>query len=243
MTTKFSLSTYYRNSQGLWSGKWNIKESNLIFPIIFIIISLLSSGCSSPTPPMVLHHMPVVEPKYSYQGTLVVEKFTDDRPTSQKQLSQSPSVEHTFAGEILYSRVTNPDAVTYLQTVLSEEINQSGMFHSMPTGEYRLVGTLNSLKVNYKPEKINVPITLNGNSTPITLGGYPYYTAQVKYHVDLYKSGKKVFSKEIISNVKEIEYDSSIKNNPALISARAAQVLDQTIDKSVSQLLKSLASR
>ena len=210
----------------------------------FALLTFGLAGCSSSiTPPMPLNHVNTVSAHYDHLGSININQFVDARPHSQETDYSTSGQMLPLGSGIVYSGHTLPSVPVYLQQALSQEAAQTGIFTVInKPGRYTMTGTITSLAVSYKDTPINLPITLNGNSTPISLGGYPSFTAKVKYHVDIYQGEQRVFSKTIEENKKVKIYTDQSGISAQDISSQAASLLDQTVTLSIKDLFNSITA-
>lgn len=203
----------------------------------------LSACTTTTTPTMQLIHGGSVGKTYNNLGTITVNQFLDQRSNSEQVNHSTSSQLMPFAYGIVYSGQTIPSIPQYLQQSISQEAQQTGIFTpAKNTGQYTMSGNITSLYVSYKGEAINLPVTLNGNSTPVTLGGYPSFTAVVKYHVDIYQGNQRVFSKNVDETYTQKVYTDMSGASAQDISSQAQAVLDQTVTRSIKDLFDSISA-
>ncbi len=218
-----------------------INTGRILKTVTLGLFSLTLTACMSTTiPTLQLTHLSSVDKTYNNIGTVKVNTFLDQRPNNQTQLSAANW--GGLGNPVNYSGETTPNMAVYLRNAITKEATRTNIFTPSSSGQYTMSGYITALSVSYKDEMMNLPVTLNGNSTPITLGGYPTFTAKVKYHVEIYRGTQQIFSKNIDETNTVKVQSGQLGVSDRDISAQAGAVLDQTVTKSVKDLFDSMSA-
>lgn len=198
----------------------NKKNINKKFLFIFFCFSILSlTGC---TPTLPLAHTQNIDEHYKKLGTIEISRFKDDRPSIQTL--NSGSWKPYLNGQI-YTGNTNPDMLSYLQLVLAQEAQKSGIFEVTSPAEYQLTGFVKSLA-----------IIQNNYSTPKV----PAYSAIVKYQANLEKGGIVIFSKTIELYFNMYQWQLKNFDSVNITLETPQQALDMAITLSAKTLFSSI---
>ena len=214
---------------------------------------MLLAGCSMPQ--MDLTHATHLDAKYPTKGSIKIHQFEDVRPEEERTGGKTAT--NSLSAQT-WSGATDPEMMIFLQHVLVEEAENTGLFTGEDQAEYEMSGSVLSMKVDRKvtimrylgfipllagilASEPGEPYIWYGLAGSLVLSSldFPALNATVHFQVELTKDGATVFEKEI-QLTKKTKYWGVTEWSWSAVSNKASKVLDQAITESVEKLFEEI---
>lgn len=221
----------------------------------FTLIIMLM-GCAT-IPVMNLNHLPESEGyQYDNAGTIVIQKFDDERPLKEREGGKAPK-----NSKQVWSGSTNPSAQDYLQNTMETEFRKSGLFSVAETADYELTGVIKSLKAERRLGTlgyVSMPFSFLGAflvgwgdigtgliiylpGLALNIAKHDPYEATIAMEVTLKKNDQVVWQETIVRKHNEKIWAgfTSIKK----ISRNSSRILDKGVTIAIRDMIKEISSK
>ena len=189
--------------------------------VLNICLTVLLAGCSGR---MSLKHTATLNSVYPTVGAVSDVHFTDDRPSKEK----SRDIQ-------IYDKESNVE--TYFNGVVKDELVKSQLLKDGPKGDYKLTGTLHTMKVTAVAPFLVVGVFI----WPELLIDPTFTEATVEFDFELSKGGQKVFN-DSVKTLNDGAY-FSLYNGVKTQMRKLSQRLDGAVTEATSKMLEKINTR
>jgi len=196
--------------------------------VVMLLASCASTSGNAQQGRLSLAHRDLIVANFQNLGPVKIQKFIDYRPMNERMLG-SDDDDLTQQASIL-SIDTDIPVEDYLQAVLNQEVQRTGIFTVGGEPKYQLTGIIYSMAVGTTTEKHENPLfDEQGKMEANQVVQENYYFANVKFMAVLKQDNKVVFRK--IFSARETR-----PIHPPLNENEQSRLLDVAVTKAVAQM-------
>jgi len=205
--------------------------------VLLLLIVVLLSACSLPV--MKLNKQLPVTKKYKHLGSLTIRGFLDNRPQWQKVSRTSAFSGQQFSSMgIIWSAKTQPSIPKYLEEVIADQAQKTGMFTLSKNGDYTIDGSITSAAVGVHTSEMREISPL------IALFSSDNVTVLLKYYVVVRDSQGSILEKtfQYKKKISVKEYDNSTNSKTlAIVTPLLEEAVRQTVSELFADISKSVS--
>ena len=201
--------------------------------VLLLLIVVLLSACSLPV--MKLNKQLPVTKKYKHLGSLTIRGFLDNRPQWQKVSRTSAFAGQQFSGMgIIWSAKTQPSIPKYLEEVIADQAQKTGMFTLSKNGDYTIDGSITSAAVGIRSSETSLI------SPVIAMFSSDNFTVILQYYVVVRDSQGSILEKtfQYRKKISVKVYDHTTGSKTLAI---ATPLLEEAVRQTVSELFADIS--
>lgn len=201
-----------------------------IFSIV--CIGLLLTACASTSGSkqgrLSLAHRDLIVANFQNLGPVKIQKFVDYRPMNERMLGSDD--DDLLQQANILSIDTDKPVEDYLQAVLKQEVQRTGIFTVGSEPKYQMTGIIYNMAVGTTTEKHENPLfDEQGKMEANHVIQENYYFAKVKFMVVLKQDNKVVFRKTFSAR-------ETRPIHPPLNENEQSRLLDMAVTRAVAQM-------
>ena len=200
--------------------------------LLIVWVGLLLTACASTsgsnTGRLALAHRDLIVANFQNLGAVKIQKFVDYRPMNERMRGSDDDDLQQPANILSYE--TDMPVEKYLQNVLNQEVQRTGIFTVAGDPRFQMTGIIYNMTVGTTTERHENPLfDEQGKMEANQVVQENYYFAKVRFMVVLKEGNKVVFRKTFAAR-------ETRPIHPPLNENEQSRLLDVAVTKAVAQM-------